>query len=181
MRRESEEAERRALERRAIIEWVFRWSILIFAFIVTVLGTLKFLYQQPPKPVSILDMEGGVRRVIHPWLQERQILSFIWGLIPAINFQVQELSFWLLMGVFIIGGLLLDRGRRMRRVIQEARWSSPYLRPPRGVETTINFGAPRILPESSWGRFIRVLEGIVIEVLAGVILLLIGLLAFFRK
>jgi hypothetical protein len=174
MTREREEVEIRALERRASCDRLIGGAIVILVIITSALGLLKHVYQQPHTGFSGLDIGEGVRYIIKPWLQEYRILSFLWGLVPAID--LQHFSTWLLfMGVMAIGGLLLDRGRRMSRVLQEALWVSPYLRQRGGIETTINIGAHRALAESGWQRFVRVSEGILVEVLAGLILLLIGL------
>jgi hypothetical protein len=169
---DQEEQERRALERRAAFGYALGRIIFILAGLILLLGMAKSLYETPSGPGGMFSFGDLERRLIDPWLQEYRVLSFIWGLMPAINFQTR--SCYVLLGVMAIGGLLSDSYRRMRRVLQEARWTSAYLRPRRGVETTVNVGARWALPESRWERFMRVSEVILAEVLAGFIVLLIG-------
>ena len=92
------------------------------------------------------------------------------------------------MSILLVAALVLDRARRLgnltrrtREAIQVEQWARPYRRLDGGIETTINIGARSTLPESRWERFIRVAEGIIIEVIAGVILLWIGLHSFFNR
>jgi hypothetical protein len=179
MRWGQEEQEIRALERRAAFGYALGRIVFLLAFLILILGMAKSLYETPPGPGGMFSFGDLERRLIDPWLQEYRVLSFIWGLMPTINFQTRSL--YVLLGVMAIGGLLIDRNRRMRRVLQEARWTSPYLRRREGIETIVNIGAHPALPESGWGRFVRVSEGVLAEVIAGVILLLIGLHSCFNR
>jgi hypothetical protein len=176
MRWGQEEQERRARERRANLECGVGASLFILGVIFLTLGLLKSVYMQPRDPFSAFGIRRAVNRLIDSVLQEYQIFSFVWGLVPAV--QLADQSFWIIFGFIAIGALLSDRGRRMRRVIQEARWASPYLRRREGIETIVNIGA---LPESRWQRFVRAAEALVIEVIAGAIVLLIGLHSCFNR
>jgi hypothetical protein len=150
------------------------WPILVVAGVVVAFVFLKHAY---------LNLAGGIlfpgqklRHAIDGILENSSVLSFFWELTPTgghqfIYFVLMSVTIWAGVGFAIIrwGEILSGRIRRARHRVEEARWQKSQ----GGAVPNVGTLSIQLESEDRWYAKPSgiLLLGIIVEVIAGLILL----------